>query len=628
MTKLCGVVSTGLSQQRAETYVQSMLQVMKHTPAATEACVGFEDGAIGVISNPASDPAPVQWDTEQQACLALCGHIVDRTNGQGAPEQDRAVPAYDTARWLLESFEKDGEHLLQNLNGVFAFAHYNSASCCLTIVNDRYGFMPLYYYCDEQMLVFASEVKAILQVIEQPEFDWESWADFFYIGHLMGQKTLFKHVQALQAGQVLTYGNGELHQRQYYDFTQTAVLPPQDVSTEKVAALFTEAVRRRVQPDCPNTLLLSGGFDSRLILGALQMLGVTPKLLTLGHANYHGGEDGQFAVEMAHTLGLAVDFRPTRPQFSSSTESLEVFYILDGAVPTWELFIGQVYSELDPSLDRVWDGLALDVPLGGAHQNVDMQANLKHFLAKRGLHRLLLRLILTPHYFRLMDSTFQHRLQQELAQIPVSENQFLYFLLKHRTRRRIAGNPYQLYATKVKPMTPAADVDFLEYVLGIPSRLKVNHRFYIQLLQEAFPFLTKVPIHSGGDLFHFDQPAKSKQRNTPKRGIKGIMRRMFRGCRWILRNYLQRNERPADVQAAACLIIPVLERKYFDRPFYNKKMLRRLFAAYRNGNMVYHPLFTLVFYIELWHLLFVDKDSSMLFQPHALHMSDNEPAHE
>ncbi len=109
----------------------------------------------------------------------------------------------------------------------------------------------------------------------------------------MGRRTLFENVHALDSGQTLTYRDGDLRERRYYDFTRTAVMDETEVSTEKLASLFTEAVRRRIRPDTTNTVLLSGGFDSRLILGTLTNLGVTPKLVTLENANYSpGAADG------------------------------------------------------------------------------------------------------------------------------------------------------------------------------------------------------------------------------------------------------------------------------------------------------------------------------------------------
>ena len=67
-----------------------------------------------------------------------------------------------------------------------------------------------------------------------------------------------------------------------------------------------------------------------------------------------------------------------------------------------------------------------------------------------------------------------------------------------------------------------------------------------------------------------------------------------------------------DRHKSAQLIISVLQRRHFDRPCYNKQMLDELFSMYQSGNSKYHELFKTVFYIELWHLLFVDQDTSIL----------------
>ncbi|SPF37291.1 hypothetical protein SBA4_20014 [Candidatus Sulfopaludibacter sp. SbA4] len=91
--------------------------------------------------------------------------------------------------------------------------------------------------------------------------------------------------------------------------------------------------------------------------------------------------------------------------------------------------------------------------------------------------------------------------------------------MKNRTRRRIAVNPYQLYATQAAPRTPAADADFMSYVLGIPSRLKLNRKLYLEVLRQNFPELTKVPAISGGEMISF-VPA---QRVHPDGSISGAL---------------------------------------------------------------------------------------------------------
>ena len=136
-------------------------------------------------------------------------------------------------------------------------------------------------------------------------------------------------------------------------------------------------------------------------------------------------------------------------------------------------------------------------------------------------------------------------------------------------------------------------------------------------------------------MFHFNTDQLTRQYPI-RRHLKRVVKRTLKASRflqislstWISRNHTR--EYPAlptggyDSRLPPQLVIRVLKEKHFDRPYYNKKLLRRLFAAYRDGHVIYHELFTLVFYIELWHLLFVDADSPLLFHPRNLELSKTE----
>jgi hypothetical protein len=288
------------------------------------------------------------------------------------------------------------------------------------------------------------------------------------------------------------------------------------------------------------------------------------------------------------------------------------------------LFISEVYPELDGAMGAVWDGLILDDALGGPRHGYEFQESLEEFAGERGVNRPLLGLILTPREFLAANRGFMRRLRGELAKMPPSENRFRYFVLEHRMRRRIAANPYQLYSAKVEPVTPGADADFMDYAYSIPDNLKTNYKLYIEMLRRHFPVLAEVPIFSGNSLFRFDGHELGRQHAevpAPRERLKKRLRRMWGrtskalGAMGVLG---ARHRTRTEEHGSASLVIRVLQQKNFDRPIYNKRVLRRLFAAYRAGNGTYHKLFVIAFYIELWHLLFVDEDSPILFNPRDL----------
>ncbi len=502
MTKICGFLT---AEERLGDEVRrdlgSMLAAMRHERGQSELSVVFPGGrgGLAVLQYPFGRGSSLGWSRDGRVCAGLAGHVVGfLAEGEGC-----GVPAgEDPYEVVCQGWQRWGEELPGKLNGVFSLAVYEQASGSLFVAGDRYGFFPLYYRLTERGLWFASEVKALLPLLPSVEPDWKGWADFFYVGHMMGTRTLVRGVDAIDSGQWIRFGPGGATRTKYFDFTRVPPAEPDGVSVDEVAERFRRAVARRADPDSAHTVLLSGGFDSRLTLGALCELGVTPRLVSLEHADEHRGLDGRLAVEVARSLGLECELRPTRPDYYGSKAWREVFRILDGMVPNRGLFIAQVYGELDSSMGTVWDSLALDMSLGGYHgYDADPETNLARFVSARERFRPVLQALLDPEAFRQLDEGFDERLRAMHDAVPESPNRFILFLIQHRIRRRIAVNPYQLYASRVKPTSPTVDAEFLDYVLAIPNDRKLGHRLYLEMLRRHFPRLLEVPACSAGEIF-------------------------------------------------------------------------------------------------------------------------------
>jgi len=107
--------------------------------------------------------------------LALSGHVT-------GPDLDEA---------FVNTLRQSPLETLRQLDGSYAFAMYDRTARSLVLAADRFGFVPLYYCHRGDSIVFASEVKAILHVLHSRKLDWDSVADFFYVGHMLGNRTLF-----------------------------------------------------------------------------------------------------------------------------------------------------------------------------------------------------------------------------------------------------------------------------------------------------------------------------------------------------------------------------------------------------------------------------------------------------
>lgn len=166
---------------------------------------------------------------------------------------------------LLAAYEVWGDACLQRLNGMFAFAIYDRSRKRLFAARDRLGVKPFYYYHRPDLLVFASEIKAMFacpDVPKRPDFAALATPARFQISPLTGFEKIFK----LPPGHSLTYSGGRLTVQSYWnvDVSEETLAPDSDV-VERLDGLLNDAVRLQMIADVPVGVFLSGGLDSSII---------------------------------------------------------------------------------------------------------------------------------------------------------------------------------------------------------------------------------------------------------------------------------------------------------------------------------------------------------------------------
>jgi asparagine synthase (glutamine-hydrolysing) len=168
---------------------------------------------------------------------------------------------------LLAAYARDGERMLDEVNGIFAFAIWDTETEELFLARDRLGVKPLHYAVHDGVFYFASEIKSLLVAIPTPSLSSESLASYLTFLWVPEPDTLFKGVRKLPAGFCARYAGGRLRTRQYWDLRFKTAEPR---STDGWAATVREtvelAVRRQMVSDVPLGAFLSGGIDSGAIV--------------------------------------------------------------------------------------------------------------------------------------------------------------------------------------------------------------------------------------------------------------------------------------------------------------------------------------------------------------------------
>ena len=169
---------------------------------------------------------------------------------------------------LVHGWEAWGYDLFPKLNGMFAVAIWDEATRSLVLARDRYGIKPLYYApLPTGGLVFGSEVKAIYAAGLLPQHPSSAGIlEYFSFQNVWREQTMFKGVCQLSAATILTWQDGHLARRQYWDINfPRSRRGSLDVLTEEHRDILSRSIRRQIAADVPVMSYLSGGIDSTSI---------------------------------------------------------------------------------------------------------------------------------------------------------------------------------------------------------------------------------------------------------------------------------------------------------------------------------------------------------------------------
>ncbi len=153
--------------------------------------------------------------------------------------------------------------VLNRIKGMHAFSFLNESQNTLSLSIDRYAIKPLYYIDTPDYFAWASEIKAFRALSEFTfEFQDECLEEYLTFRYVAGEKTLFKNIYKLQAGELLTYvlNTNSFKKQKYYLLNK--VINKKGKFTEKI---LTKSVIAHLMADVPIGVQLSGGIDSSLI---------------------------------------------------------------------------------------------------------------------------------------------------------------------------------------------------------------------------------------------------------------------------------------------------------------------------------------------------------------------------
>ncbi|UCG44780.1 MAG: hypothetical protein JSV58_05130 [Candidatus Bathyarchaeota archaeon] len=603
-----GIVCLVNPESRLDSHrvMKRMFEVMKHekfyqTDQLTNPPVALGRIHLGVL-NPEQQPI---FNEDREKCIVMAGEIYNSESLLDKLGNRHRLEFQNDPELILHLYEEFGLEFPSLLNGSFTLGIWDSKKKRLIIVNDRYGLNPTYYAAHDGILAFAPEIKGILEIDGFPRvLNKEAVADFFSFGYPLGDKTFLEGVRVLPPASICTAKgrDASFSIKSYWDFQfQEEPMDVRDAVLE-FNRLLRKAVRVRANKEERLGLALSGGFDSRALLAAMDAnLHSQILAFTFGAK---GTNDERISRIISDELGLQHRlFDVSASQYRESAE--KVVYITDGMYLGWGAYLA--YQRLKKHVDIIFVGSEGSLVSGGYLSKEIMKASTfkewtEAMLAKA--NKIIPHNQQSKFYSRdysKLTSTSLGNLQKELGSAKGSSlaSKTDYVYAKNRIRRFLFLGLAQARSF-LECRTPFFDNDLIDFIQRVPSLARSGIRKY--LLPTCYPNLSKIPIHSSSHI-HLDAGSPRKRiSDFQKKVHKRIVRALLLTDPYTSLNI--HNRFRTDLRDFVESIL--LDSRTLGRPLFNPQYIENSVQIHMKGRKDLGLQLEALMTFELWQRMFID----------------------
>src|ERR1700733_6884953 len=289
---MCGIagIVTVEGKPVFEREVRDMCDAIVHRGPDDDGCWCSAEAGLGMrrlsIIDLGSGHQPV-WNEDGTVCVVFNGEVYNfqelrrQLQGRGhvfATRTDTEV--------IVHLYEEYGQGCVEHLRGMFGFALWDIPRKRLLLARDRIGIKPLYFTETGGRLLFASELKSILQVpgVERT-LNWSAIAHLFTFFTTPSAEAILEGVHKLEPGHILTAGPGQppVIERYWTPRFAPEFGRNEDYFVDRLRELLAESVRLHMVSDVPLGAFLSGGIDSSAVVATAAALSPAPlKTFSIG----------------------------------------------------------------------------------------------------------------------------------------------------------------------------------------------------------------------------------------------------------------------------------------------------------------------------------------------------------
>lgn len=408
--------------------------------------------------------------------------LLTSNSSQDSNRRDELRILHDQA--LLNNWDA-----FKRADGTFCFVHYQPQTGSLTLVADKVGVRPLYFWMNDELVVFASMLRVLEECPLVPKkMDLRAVTELVALGAPLGNRTPYAGIRLLKAGEIVEITKETVFSHSYWLWDQIETSSdPEPARLQTIHECFQTAVARRIRNDNSTAAYLSGGLDSRVVVAALIHDNV--KVHSFNFAR-PGTQDCLFGNDFAEKTG---SIHQSLPKQSGDV------------VPDYSSLMARALenSNTDQEHPRlVWSGEGGSVLLGLVHLNESIIESMRAGNMDRAIEEFLEReqtqipeRLFRPQVLVNTGDLIKQGLREELEELRAVDagRNFYLFLMLNDQRRKLALHFENLDLHRLELQLPFFDGAFLEAVIATPLDWCLRHKLYVKWLSLFPPAVTEVP---------------------------------------------------------------------------------------------------------------------------------------
>lgn len=272
---MCGIIGYGGFTKKVS--LNKGIKAIKHRGPDEDGVEYIDDIALGntrlAIIDLSKNGHQPMFNHNKSLCITFNGEIYNFKEVKALLIKKYPFKSNSDTEVILYAYQEWGFKCLEKLSGMFCFVLYDCKKKLLFGARDRLGQKPLKYFFENDKLIFASEIKGILTLVQSKmKIDEVAIDNFLTLQYVPSPSTGFKNIYKLPAGHYFVYKNKKLKIEKYWslNFNKKLVLSNEEWE-ELVYSEIKKAVKSHLISDVPVGALLSGGLDSSIIVAIMAL---------------------------------------------------------------------------------------------------------------------------------------------------------------------------------------------------------------------------------------------------------------------------------------------------------------------------------------------------------------------